>query len=287
MNKMTPMKRYSHGINQLKNYFQKAGFREKTLNSAKSQYDPYGGEHGFGGYSKGVVNDFTLLMNYNNQYSIGLVFNYKNEPVQVEATFCPMISKPRDYGYMADNKNLESSAVFTPEEFSQRLNQLNKTIKITSNRPKPETLIQLFKEAFEVDKVDIKQKIEQADKKIQNFLKNYESDLNDKEKIVDKKEASLKRAKKKVEKDYKESEEYKELEEIRKRERELLVALQSKKETLKEKYKVDEKQKEYDKAFDEYFDLSDEYFDLSKQDKIEKEKALKNLPKTVRQRVIR
>jgi len=260
MNKMTPMKRYSHGINQLKNHFQKAGFREKTLNSAKSQYDPYGGEHGFGGYSKGVINDFTLIMNYNNQYSVGLVFNYQNEPVQVEATFCPMIPKPRDYGYMADNKNLESSKVFSPEEFSQRLNQLNKTIKITSNRPKS--------------------KLKEADEKIQDFLNNYESDLGEKEKIVDKKEAALKRAKKKIEKDYKDSDEYKELQEIRQRERELLKALETKKVELKEKYKVDEKQKDYDKAFDEFYDLS-------KQEKIEKEKALKDFPKTVRNRVIR
>jgi len=280
MNKITPMKRYSHGINQLKNHFQKAGFREKILNSAKPQYDPYGGEHGFGGYSKGVVNDFTLIMNYNNQYSVGLVFNYQNEPVQVEATFCPMIPKPRDYGYMADNKNLESSKVFSPEEFSEKLNQLNKTIKITSNRPKPETLIQLFKEAFDVEKVDMKSKLKEADEKIQDFLQNYESELSGKEKLVDKKEVSLKRAKAKVEKDYKDSEEYKELQEIRKRERELLKVLETKKGELKEKYKVDEKQKEYEKVFDEYFELS-------KQEKTEKEKALKDFPKAVRQRVIR
>lgn len=280
MNKMTPMKRYSHGINQLKNHFQKAGFREKILNSAKPQYDPYGGEHGFGGYSKGVVNDFTLIMNYNNQYSVGLVFNYQNEPVQVEATFCPMIPKPRDYGYMADNKNLESSKVFSPEEFSEKLNQLNKTIKITSNRPKPETLIQLFKEAFDVEKVDMKSKLKDADEKIQDFLNNYESDLGEKEKIVDKKEAALKRAKKKVEKDYKDSDEYRELQEIRQREIELVKALETKKGELKEKYKVDEKQKDYDKAFDEFYDLS-------KQEKIEKEKALKDFPKTVRNRIIR
>lgn len=277
---MTPMKRYSGAINQLKEHFMKAGFRTKTLNSAKQKYNPDGGEYGHGGYSKGVINDFTLLMNYNNQYSIGLVFNYQNEPVQVEANFCPIIPKPHDYGYMADKTKLESSPVYTPEDFSKHLNQLNKMIKMTNDNPKPETLIQLFKEAFSVEKMDIKYKVEEADKKIQDFLKNHDSNLSEKEKLVDNKEKALKRAKEKVETGYKNSEEYKELQEIRKRERELLKELENKKEALKEKHKVDDKQKEYDKVFDEYFELS-------KQDQSEKEKALKEFPKVVRQRAIR
>ena len=277
---MTPMKRFKTSIDILRNHLSESSFKEKTINKAAPKHNPHGGEYGHGGYSKGVQNDFSFLFNYDQKFSIGLVFNYREEPIQIEATYCP--KKISNQNRHADNENdkFESSPMFSTEEFRRHLNKLNKDIdELPKSERTPSSIVELFKKNFSVKKQNISQTMELAEERIKSFLEKKESKIKDKQENLNRKSRALKSANQKVNKSYDESDENQELLKIRERERELIATLKIKKEDLEKKYKVKEK-------VDEVFKAEREFFDLEKNEHIEKEKALKEFSKPIRNSVI-
>jgi hypothetical protein len=82
MSNLTPMKRLKNNIDTLKKNL-KGFFVEDILNKSRKKYNPYGGKHDSGNYSKGVKSDFILLfmpIDTNiNVKSIAIVFDYLNK----------------------------------------------------------------------------------------------------------------------------------------------------------------------------------------------------------------
>jgi hypothetical protein len=125
---MTPMKRYNKSIQDFKNTFLDAGFSELLLNSKKSKYNSYGGYYNDGEITKEIINDFSLILNH-NYHSIGLIFNYKDDPVQIEATCFPRVPSKIHRNGEVDKKRAESSKPYSVTEFGENMRILNKKMK--------------------------------------------------------------------------------------------------------------------------------------------------------------
>lgn len=168
---MTPMKRLSGGLVQLRDLVSPY-CKELTLNKAAPAYNPHGGEHGYGGYSKGVESDFILIFKSKmNNISFALAFNYIDVPVEKQ-TVAASIKKGES------NDDIVSSTPMSLDVFKERLNQFNKYFRGREDNAELSDVVNKFSEILLEEKIDLGAEIEKADKKLSKIVRDANKKYN-------------------------------------------------------------------------------------------------------------
>jgi Ulp1 family protease len=160
---MTPMKRLSGGLVQLRDLVSPY-CKELTLNKAAPAYNPHGGEHGYGGYSKGVESDFILIFKSKmNNISFALAFNYIDVPVEKQ-TVAASIKKGES------NDDIISSTPMSLDAFKEKLNRFNKNFRGHEDNASLSDIVNKFSEILLEEKLDLANEIKKADKKLSEIV---------------------------------------------------------------------------------------------------------------------
>ena len=179
---MTPMKRYSTGLQNLKMHLNSIS-RKTELNKSASKRD-YDGD-----YSKGVKSDYILIFkDIHSETSFALVFEYMDLPTD----------KQRVVGNIkTDDNSIKSSYTMTLEDFKSNLNALNKDLNISITKGKfdfPEAVSLISKHMLK-EVIDFKNDLKKANSTVSRFLTSklkeldrdgYEEVISNAEKTLDK-----------------------------------------------------------------------------------------------------
>lgn len=247
---MIPSKKLSNNLRILKENLKNI-YEHKTLNKARSKYNPYGG-NGFGSSSKGVESDQLLIFSpktKGKEYTtFAIVFDYSNKPEEdhtIQLSIKPNNRTNKYYESQEDkeerhktNKKIESSVLFSVAEFRELINKMNKKInEIKINSPKDineETILELVSEVFLNKKINLKEEVDKANKEIDIFLKDKIKKQEKLEEEIEEKENELKKVESNIQGSLKRTKEYIELMKLEKRQKELKEALKKKEKQYKE-----------------------------------------------------
>lgn len=119
MKKPTPMSRLKTPITEFKTVMDNIIIKDYILNESKPKYNPYGGDNGWGGTSKGVENEFLRIFETRKEKSFAFIFNnIKKDLDQVLITVTMKL------------KNKYVQRTFSYNEFKTKLKELTKTLSI-------------------------------------------------------------------------------------------------------------------------------------------------------------
>lgn len=244
-NEMTPMKRLSNGINQLRNHV-KVFFKEVNLNKSAPKYNPYAWRDGDSSYSKGVENDFIMIFSCKGlEPSFAISFTYIDLPVESQRIEVS-IKKGKD------NKSIVTSGEMTLEDFRLKLNEINKTFEEKSylkNRDET-TILETISEVFLKQTYDLKGEIKQAEKDIKKLreAKRKEYDIENLEISVVETTNAYVGAEKKAKKAINNSVEKQEVDDLEKQLVEARKKLKEKTTQIETKYQLEKLNEEKHKA---------------------------------------
>lgn len=257
---MIPSKKLSNNLRMLKENL-KGIYEHTTLNKARSKYNPYGGD-GFGGSSKGVESDQLLIFSpklKGEEYTtFAIVFDYSNKPEEehtIQLSIKPNNRAKKYYESQEEkekrhetNKKIESSVLYSVQEFRELINKINKKInEIKINSPKDmneEAVLELVSEIFLNKKINLKEEVDKANKEINNFLKSKVKKQEKLQEKIEEKESELKKVESTIQGSLKRTKEYIELMKLEKRQKELKEILKKKEKEYRENKGVKNLQKE-------------------------------------------
>lgn len=166
---MTPMKRLQNNIDNLRSHIFPF-FKEVTLNKADSHYNPHGGEHGWGGSSKGVESDFiAIYKSISVPISFAFTYTYmgKDETEQrVEVSI-----KNGD-----SNDDIIASVPYTLDQFKEKINKLNKDLK--NGLITDVFVLEKVSEHFLDNALTLTQDLHKANEEMEVFVSKQKQELN-------------------------------------------------------------------------------------------------------------
>lgn len=264
---MTPMKRYSTGLTNLKMHMNRVAKKtELNKTASKSNHD--------GGYSKGVESDFILIFKDNySDTSFALVFEYMDLPAD----------KQRVVGSIKTSDDaIKTSYNMTLEDFKSNLNGLNKDLNIAQTKGGydfPEAL-SLFSKHMLKEVIDFKNDLKQATSTVSKFLTSKLKELENAgyEEVIANAEKALDKAQRSVAKKIADSPLTIERKALVERIRELDRLMDEERKTLTEKADITGKKQA---VTDSHKALADKRDEINK----EVDVKLESFPVTVRNRV--
>ena len=171
------MKRLQANFKSLKNHLSPS-FDILTLNKSGSRYNPFGGDHGFGGYSKGVENDFLLIFSVkekhssNVQGSIAFVVDYINKK---SPTYTVQIKLSES------NDSITSSLLMDHATFRPKLNYLNRLLSEMSNKQQAAndavSYFDMINQIFECSDQNLAIDIKNGERECKEALKQVDRDV--------------------------------------------------------------------------------------------------------------
>lgn len=244
MDKMTPMKRFSSNIQEMRENL-KSHFKKITLNKSEPKYNRRDYT-----MTKGVDSDFILIFSEpRKEISFALAFDYVGLDAK-EQKVTASIKKGKS------NDEIELSQTMLLPEFKEKLNEFNKSFKEvfttenTTMQLTPVSITNKFSEIFLEKKLDLEKELQQKQESLNKIFETISKEL----KIPEARKAkslaieNLTKAQEEVKKQITQSEDFKILMDLKKQVNDLERKLSTKTASLETSMKVKELKKASDNA---------------------------------------
>ncbi len=238
MKVITPMKRFSSNLTELKNILDK-DFKVIELNKSSPKYNRYADSWTKMGEKRGVDSDYILIFQEKNtKISFAFVFTFLNLLPQDHYVLGSI--KPQ-----GTNISIENSLPMSLNDFNNNLKKFISFLN-TNNQILPAQVLNEFSNIFLEFKIDLDAEVKKIEENVELIKKQIKDETNWQEKVInrDKKEKELKKILRSIDEEINDSEDQKELKKLTLRMKELQKIISNKKDELLSKNKVAKKEKE-------------------------------------------
>jgi hypothetical protein len=183
MSNITPMKKLRTHFDSFKELTE-GSYRYFILNKSSPKFNPYGGDYGYGGSSKGVNSDFILIFQDLSNYKTRQKWDNGNLVKKTSFSFLfDYINSEKEtviFQLKADaqksNKEIVSSKPMSIDEFKDKMRTINKSIKLLTDKNQITIMNELVNSFLEIP-MNLKNEIESEQLKINTFIDKKEIEI--------------------------------------------------------------------------------------------------------------